>query len=206
MSTILRGKTLITNRTRHWRTELIQENDEMERSCLFTNFLLSDQGRSRKLVCSMNAGHPDYEEYAELFAAAPETKKELIEKRKEVIDLTAELDRAKRRINALEKERDEAGKTVVDLTFKLANIQLEHQAEKNALIKTNNYLIQEQSEYEDKVFVANEAWQEKVDSLEEQLSVKQINERYLKPVFLFAAGFATAAVSILFMMRWYFKP
>lgn len=135
-----------------------------------------------------------------------EAYEELVEKRREVIDLTAELDRAKRRINALEKERDEAVKTVVDLTFKLANIQLEHQAEKNALIKTNNYLIQEQSDYEDRVLVANEAWQEKVDSLEEQLSVKQINERYLKPVFLFAAGFAAAAVSILFMMRWYFKP
>ncbi len=131
---------------------------------------------------------------------------ELVSKRVEVIDLTAELDRAKRRINVLEKEHNTADKTIVDLTFKLANIQLEHQAEKDVLIKTNNYLIQEQSDYEDKVLVANEAWQEKVDSLEEQLLVKQINEWYLKPVFLFVAGFATAAVSILFMMRWYFKP
>lgn len=147
---------------------------------------------------------------------------ELVSKRKEVIDLTAELDRARRKINMLEKlhdgvtnvasdlankiidvrkERDEAGKAVVDLTFKLANIQLEHQAEKDALIKTNNYLIQEQSDYEDRVLVANEAWQEKVNMLEEQITVQQVKDRYLKPVFLFMAGFTTAAVLIAFIMR-----
>lgn len=48
----------------------------------------------------------------------------------------------------------------------------------------------------------NEAWQEKVDYLEEQIAINQINQRYLRPLFLFVAGFVTAAIVSVFM-RWY---
>ena len=91
---------------------------------------------------------------------------ELIEKRREVIDLTAELDRAKRKINSLEID-----------------------------IKDEDVLLRRQA-------LTNERWQEKVDYLEEQLAIHQINQWYLKPLFLFAAGFATSTVVITFLVRY----
>lgn len=152
MTTISRGRTLMTTNTKKWSREIIEKNDRIEQSQLYTNFQTFDDGRGRILVCSMNDGHPNYEEYAELFSSAPETKEELLSKRREVIDLTAELDRAKREVNKLEAD--------------------------------------------------NEAWREKVDYLEEQIAINQINQRYLRPLFLFVAGFVTAAIVSAFM-RWY---
>lgn len=98
---------------------------------------------------------------------------ELVSKRREVIDLTAELDRAKRKINELEYNT---------------------QAQLNHIISL--------SEAEEKYELAIEAWQEKVDYLEEELAIKQINQWYLRPLFLLSAGFALATVIISFFVRW----
>lgn len=100
-------------------------------------------------------------------ARAQELELELISKRREVIDLTAELDRAKRKINDLELDC------------------------KNAEIDVRR--LQQ----------SVEAWQEKADYLEEDLAIKQIKQWYLKPLFLFAAGFTSATVLILFLIRGY---
>lgn len=96
---------------------------------------------------------------------------ELREKRREVIDLTAELDRARRKINELEKNFNE--------------------------------LVYEQTDYENRMMIANEAWQEKVDSLELELGTKHIYNWYLKPIFMFCAGATTAIVAVTWWIRWY---
>lgn len=103
-------------------------------------------------------------------ARAQELELELVHKRREIIDLTAELDRAKRTINDLEK--------------------------------INNSTIHNFNDYAQKAIANAEAWQEKVDYLEEQIAINQINQRYLRPLFLFVAGFVTAAIVSVFM-RWY---
>lgn len=66
-----RGKTLLTNRTRHWTDEEIKRNDIVEKSMIFSNFITSDGGRSRQLVCTANTMHPDYEKNANIIANAP---------------------------------------------------------------------------------------------------------------------------------------
>lgn len=95
---------------------------------------------------------------------------ELVSKRIEIIDLTAELDRAKRVINELERK--------------------------------NNSLIHDFNDYAQKAISDAEAWQEKIDYLEEQIVVNQIIQRYLRPLFVFVAGFVTATV-VSMLMRWY---
>lgn len=227
MKSLQRGKTLITSRTRHWTNEEIRDNDRVESSRLYTNFTSDDAGRSRLLVCSMNDQHPDYDEYVRLFMAAPVLKTQLTEKRREVIDLAAELDRAKREVNSLEylrkednnlinaqwknieelkTERDIAGRATVEIAFKLAN------AEKELSESLSNFhylqnrsiaLVDELTQHIEERERGDEAWQEKVDSLELELGTKHIYNWYLKPVFMFCAGATTAIVAVTWWIRWY---
>lgn len=206
MKSLQRGKTLITSRTRHWTDKEMKDNDRVESSRLYTNFTSDDAGRSRLLVCSMNDQHPDYDEYVRLFIAAPVLKAQLTEKRREVIDLTAELDRAKRRINEVEAERDIAGRGTVEIAFKLAN------AEKELSESLSNFhylqnrsiaLVNELTQHIEERGRDNAAWQEKVDSLELELGTKHIYNWYLKPIFMFCAGATTAIVAVTWWIRWY---
>jgi hypothetical protein len=57
-----RGRTLITSQTKQWSSEQIHMNDIVEKSMIFSDFSLSDLGRGRQLVCTMNMNHDDYEE------------------------------------------------------------------------------------------------------------------------------------------------
>lgn len=145
-------------------------------------------------------------------ARAQELELELVHKRKEVIDLTAELDRAKRVINSLEYLQKEDG----NLMQAQINAIEELEAERDRAERQINGLQRSAKEFEAKYLKlhnlkehaedmftqSNEAWKEKVDYLEEQLAINQINQWYLKPLFLFAAGFATSTVVISFAVRY----
>ena len=56
-----RGITLVTPQTLKWSEEQIEENDKIEKAMIFSNFSGTDLGRRRKLVCTLNINHIDYD-------------------------------------------------------------------------------------------------------------------------------------------------
>lgn len=145
---------------------------------------------------------------------------ELIEKRREVIDLAAELDRAKREVNSLEylrkednnlinaqwknieelkAERDIAGRATVEIAFKLANLEQAYRVAQDY----RTFHTAHQNKLLELHELDNAAWQEKVDSLELELGTKHIYNWYLKPIFMFCAGATTAIIAVAWWIRWY---
>ncbi len=121
-----------------------------------------------------------------------QSNEEIANLRKQIIDLTA--------------ERDIAGKATVEIAFKLAN------AEKELSESLSNFhylqnrsiaLVNELTQHIEERERGNEAWQEKVDSLELELGTKHIYNWYLKPIFMFCAGATTAIVAVTWWIRWY---
>lgn len=147
----------------------------------------------------MNRAERDIEMQQAKLAKSNNQYSELKEKRREVIDLTAELDRAKRRINEVEAERDIAGRATVEIAFKLANLETEYSRAK----EVRQYHEEVIENLVRSIEQDNEAWQEKVDSLELELGTKHIYNWYLKPIFMFCAGATTAIVVVAWWIRWY---
>lgn len=75
----LRGKTLFTNGTRNWSKEALEKSDREEGRLIFSNFSASDEGKSRQLVCQLNAAHHEFEKNRVLIECAPDLKKVLIQ-------------------------------------------------------------------------------------------------------------------------------
>jgi len=147
----------------------------------------------------MNRAERDIEMQQAKLAKSNNQYSELIEKRREVIDLTAELDRAKRRINEVEAERDIAGRATVEIAFKLANAEKEY----SSLQIDHEWLGKRHEALHGELERKSEAWQEKVDSLELELGTKHIYNWYLKPIFMFCAGATTAIIAVAWWIRWY---
>ena len=61
----------MTNNTRRWSKEEIERNDRTEGLMVFSDFTTEDEGRGRKLVCTLNENHPDFENNRRLIEAAP---------------------------------------------------------------------------------------------------------------------------------------
>lgn len=73
MKEFKRGITILTKAIKNnWTSQEIKDNDGIEQSMIFTDFSFQDEGRSRKLVCSINPSHPDYEFNAELIEKSPQ--------------------------------------------------------------------------------------------------------------------------------------
>lgn len=68
---LTQGFVLTTNDTKKWTPEEIERGNQEEGRMVFSDFRLSDNGRSRKLVCTLNGGHPKADEYKRLILAAP---------------------------------------------------------------------------------------------------------------------------------------
>lgn len=168
----------------------------------------------------MNRAERDIEMQQAKLAKSNNQYSELIEKRREVIDLTAELDRAKREVDSLEylrkednnlinaqwknieelkTERDIAGRATVEIAFKLANAEKEY----SSLQIDHEWLGKRHEALHGELERKSEAWQEKVDSLELELGTKHIYNWYLKPIFMFCAGATTAIVVVAWWIRWY---
>jgi len=67
-----RGKTLMTPTTIGWTEEEIKRNNLIEETMVFSNFYGFDNGKSRRLVCTVNKDHEDYEKNIKLIESAPE--------------------------------------------------------------------------------------------------------------------------------------
>lgn len=67
-----RGKTLMTPTTIGWTEEEIKRNNLIEETMVFSNFYGFDNGKSRRLVCTVNKDHVDYEKNIKLIESAPE--------------------------------------------------------------------------------------------------------------------------------------
>lgn len=66
-----RGYTLPTETTNKWSDDMLNFNNKLELSRVYTNFTAEDDGKSRSLVCVLNEAHPEYEKNAQLITGAP---------------------------------------------------------------------------------------------------------------------------------------
>lgn len=80
-----RGKTLMIPTTNRWTVKETEKNDIVEETMIFSNFHGFDSGRNRRLVCTVNKDHEDYEKNAKLIESAPELYSTL----KEIYNITA---------------------------------------------------------------------------------------------------------------------
>lgn len=74
-----RGVTLLTPYTKNFTHEEWSRNEAQEKSKIFTDFFESNQGTSRKLVCTLNPSHPDYETLPDLICVAVNNHEKLKE-------------------------------------------------------------------------------------------------------------------------------
>lgn len=72
-----RGRMLNTRTTLKWSGEerALAQREEAKR--VVSDFSFRDEGKSRKLVCTLNEAHPDFEENMDIILSAPENEKEL---------------------------------------------------------------------------------------------------------------------------------
>ena len=70
--TFSRGEFIDQLQFKNWTKEQKENADNVEKTFVFTDFKLSDKGRSRDLVCVLNANHPSYEANAKIIASAPD--------------------------------------------------------------------------------------------------------------------------------------
>ena len=55
-----------------WSEEQIENNNNIEKTMIFSNFSAIDLGIGRQLVCTLNRNNIDYEKNAKLIEVAPE--------------------------------------------------------------------------------------------------------------------------------------
>ena len=67
-----RGTTFLTEITRFWSKSEFERNQLVEKRMVFENMSSGDAGRGRRLVCTLNEAHINYEANARLIVAAPE--------------------------------------------------------------------------------------------------------------------------------------
>lgn len=79
-----RGQLILTERTRNLTEKERVNADNIESTIIFSNFSLSDQGKSRVKVCELNTNHPDFENNRNIIEFAPDAFELLIKIQKKL--------------------------------------------------------------------------------------------------------------------------